>query len=244
MKKLILMVILTASCAAQGIGGKAGIGGNAGMGGGFVASVAIAFDNSLTTSQTSGTTNLTYAFNADPGGTGTNKMLFVGVTAALVTPTVTYNGTSMTLLASVVYNFGVQEGYLYGLVAPASGSNNVSITVGTATAIVSTAVSYTGVKQIITPDASTTSSGSGATSGATLTLTTVADNCWTIMYVRGAGGSVIAAGSGTTLRNSGTTTNNFLDSNGPITPPGSTSLIFTLGSNQAYAAMMVSYTHA
>lgn len=237
--KLIAIFLFASSCCAQGLGGKAGMGGSAGMGGGFVASVAIAFDNSLTTTQSLTGTSLSYSYTV---GSGTNRLLLVGVTAALVTPTVTYNSVSMTLVASQVYNFGGQSGYLYALVAPATGSNTVLITVGTSTAIVSTAVSYTGVNQSTTPDASSTSFSNSASS-VTQTLTTVANNCWTILFVRTSGGT-IAAGTSTTLRNSGTTVINFLDSNAPITPPGSTSLQATFGSAVEYTAMMVSYTHA
>jgi hypothetical protein len=136
---------------------------------------------------------------------------------------VTYNGTSMTLVdKEIVSGAQSRSTYLFFLLAPTTGANNVVVSASNFTYIASGACSYTGVRQTSQPDVSTKNTASSVTS-MTTTLTTAASNCWTVMsgYHSNAVGS---AGAGTTLRateiDGGLL---MLDSNGDVT--GLTSLI-------------------
>lgn len=238
MKLAAILLFCYSSCACQGFGGKTGIGGSAGIGGGPSTAISIAFDNASTFQSVTTVTSLTYSFTV---GSGTNRMLLVGVSSNGTTApsSVTYAGSSMTLIKTQTFNFGAAAGFLYAIVSPTSGANNIVITFAGSTNITSTAASYSGVFQSTTPDAST-SNGTGGTSHV-LTLTTVANNCWTFAWSH-AGGAV-SAGTGATLRSQSGQVSGSFDSNGPITPPGSTSETINFPSSQA-VSLMVSFTHA
>lgn len=115
--------------------------------------------------------------------------------------------------------------YGYYLIAPATGSNNVVVSISSARDIRSLSVSYTGAKQSGQPDASTTNNN--GVSGITTNLTTIADNCWMISWDHSSSGAVPAAGTGITSRNSLAACERIGDSNGAITPAGSYSMQWT-----------------
>jgi len=171
--------------------------------------------------------------------TGSNTLLFVGcfATTGDVVTGITYNGVSMTQVGKVTN--GGETTYLYYLIAPASGSNTIAISWTGVSTVRGHGVSYTGCAQSGVPDANTTNSNSG--SAITTTLTTIADNCWTVLYCRAQGN--ITAGAGTTLRGSSTTSNP-LDSNSVITPAGSTSLIVNSSSSGTNGTVMASFAPA
>lgn len=209
--------------------------------------IAIAFDQA-TSQQTnvSGLTTLTYS--ATVGSSGTNRFLFVGVWCAssTATPTVNYAGSAMTMLKNQSWFFAGGRVFIFGIVAPTTGTNSVVITYAVAPSgnILSSAASYTGVLQSITPDASTGATAGAAISTSTLTLTTIANNCWTFVFAGAGNGIALSAGAGSTLRtNSGVQTGIF-DSNGPKTPAGSTSQSITLTPAGQFGGVMVSFTHA
>jgi len=117
---------------------------------------------------------------------------------------------------------------MWYLVAPATGANNIVASFSSQLYSWCTSASYTGVSQIGFPDASdSTSDASGDT--ITGTVTTTVDNCWTVMSACSANASDLAAGTGTTIRELSLIGNfewlALCDSNGAITPAGSTSLI-------------------
>ncbi len=176
----------------------------------------IEFDSTSTSSANSST--LTYSHTC----TGLNRILFVGTLGAttdLVTG-ITYNGIEMTLIGKVQTPSDRWQ-YLYYLINPATGANNIVISSSGADALVSCSTSYTGAEQFGQPDASTTNTASSATS-ITGTITTLVDNCWTVAWLHNDQG-VFTSGAGTTIRNHDNS-RAIADSNGPITPAGSTSL--------------------
>lgn len=198
--------------------------------------MAIAFDNA-STQQTTSATSLTYSYTM---GSVSNGMLFVGVwNSGPATPTVTYGGVAMILVKSVVWFFGGGLNMLFALKAPASGANNVVVTYGASQLIISSASSYSGMIQSVTPDATTSTSSSGTTT--TLTLTTIADNCWTIAYCGLGNGAVVSAGTGSTLRTGSSVQTGILDSNGVVHPAGSTSQSITIAPAAQFGAVMVSF---
>lgn len=134
--------------------------------------------------------------------TRANRILIVSVRLTATSYTsvdVTYNGVAMTSLAS---NSGAtSRNDLFGLVAPATGSNTIAITgvTTTPTSIVACALSFWNVKQFLS-GVSATSSGSGDTSSSS-SLTSTKPGAW---IVEGFGladdVSVTATGTGQTKR--------------------------------------------
>jgi hypothetical protein len=167
-----------------------------------------------------------------------------GVPVADAITGVTYNGQAMTLIGKQTSNeaSGGRYEYLFYILAPATGTHNVVISLSGSEVIYATVATYSGVKQT-TPDASTTNSAAGATS-VTTTLTTVADNCWT--FLTGRTNQTQTAGTGCTAR--GTTNGdggyNLYDSNGAVTPAGSHGMTITTASSSFYGMVMASFAPA
>jgi len=200
--------------------------------------LAIALDTSVNGGLHTGT-SLTYSHTC----TGSNLILFVGIFGDIdndYVTGVTYNGVSMTAVDKSQIP-GDRWVYLYYLIAPATGANNVVVSASNSIAIDAQSASYTGAAQSSQPDNSTVSSdGSDTLTGATVTLTSSANNCWTFMVLK-TEGSAPTAGAGTTRRQTGNNMSIF-DSNGAITPAGSTSLVAAWGEDDTYAAVMASFS--
>lgn len=201
--------------------------------------MAIARDNFLTVCPDITGTSGSFSFTC----TGSNLYLFVGimevdgVTDRLTN--VTYSGVSMTKIASIVDGINNPIS-MWGLANPSTGSNLVAYT---ANSILFEGrffpVSYSGASGGL--DNSTTNSGTSA-SPYTTTLTTIADNCWTYLIVRGA--VAVTAGTGSTFLSSdsgsdGRFTNSY-DSSGPLTPAGSQSMSVTHAAVNFCESIMVS----
>lgn len=185
-------------------------------------------------------------------GSGSNRLLVVGVEGDLIAGdtsdpiSVTYAGVNMTFIA---HDITVIRGiYLYYLLNPASGANNVVITFGGSHFILGTAADYTGVKQSAQPDASATATkGVDSNSFLTGTITTVADNCWAANFVGLQGPSGPAtAGAGETRRAFDGTfaTYAYFDSNGAVTPAGSYSMTTNESSATEMHLIMASFSPA
>jgi hypothetical protein len=197
----------------------------------------IAFDVSNKAGNNDGTSTLTFAHTCS----GTNRILFVDVACNDSTNTctgVTYNGVSMTQVPGSSILVVSTRHYLFYLINPAAGANNVVATMSNST-LWKTAVSasYTGVSQTGFPDASGTGSQASSPSF-TESLTTVADNSWLVWAFGNAQGT---AGSNTTVRNQDALQfgNGFADTNGAQTPPGSKSMNVT-GSSSTWGGIMIS----
>ena len=193
------------------------------------------------TDQKDGSTGTSWTFAHSCSGS--NRILFVSLTiysgSDLVTG-ITYNGVAMTRVATVQSIDGDQRQYLYYLVAPATGSNNVVVSASSSVFMAGGAISYTGAKQTGQPDANTTGT-TGQGSSSTATLSSVANNCWMVVgwgnnggygysssvtngYLR-VGRTSAGAGGGTAI----------VDSNAVITPAGSLAItVSTASSNQKW----------
>ena len=151
----------------------------------------------------------------------------------------TYGGNTMTLITSPADPV-VTVGYIYYLANPPAGAQTVGLTRASGVDnLWAYSLTYTGTATSGIPDASTT--GSGTAASLTGTLTTIADNAWTLLvcYMDNAG---IAAGTGSTQRGTtqGTVSAVF-DSNGALTPPGSKSMSVTASSGSNFNYVMVSF---
>ena len=176
---------------------------------------------------------------------GNDRILFVYAVAydspdGDVLTGITYGGVAMTPIDKKGMQATVM-GYLYYLINPATDENDVIVSSSSADYLQAGAVSYTGAKQSGQPDASTTALSTDTS--VTTTLTTVADNSWTVIGSHQATG----VGAGTTKRVdiSPTITEAVIaDSNGAITPAGSTSLVTTFTSSASQARVMASFAPA
>lgn len=176
--------------------------------------MAIAFDAS-TDGGTANATTLTWAHTC----TGTNLILFVTATTNGATVTgITYNGVAMTSAGNVAT--GSNHSYLYYLIAPATGANNVVVTLSGSANVSGASASYTSVFQGALDSA--TSDSNAASTSITVSTTTVNDNAW-LVSGGSTSASVASAGSNTTVRQS--TSSIFhpylTDSNASQTPAGS-----------------------
>jgi hypothetical protein len=185
--------------------------------------------------------------------TGSNLVLIVGVNVCVSVPnsnadcsSVTYNGVNLTLLGSKRSN-GIVQASLWYLLNPATGSNAISIDFsGTDARSDAGAVSWTGVAQSSQPDA--VAGNTGSSTNPSLTVTTVADNCWVIGVECSAGTPTVTAGL--TSRQSLSTGNTILsrgnlqDTNGVKTPAGDQTVNWTVALSGwgAQAASFAPYT--
>lgn len=204
--------------------------------------MAIAFDTSTQSSTVSTGTTITLSHTC----TGTNGILFVGVSGIIgdVLSGVTYGGVAMTQTAKLQVPAD-RYVYLYHLVNPATGANDI---VATNTITLNNAfifgASYTGAKQTGQPDATNTNSAVAATTLAT-SVTTVADNCW-VVGMFGSSNVVFSAGTGVTERQNKTAGLASLigDSNAAKTPAGSYSMTVNCTGSANMAALLASFAPA
>lgn len=201
--------------------------------------MAIAVDE--TSFGSSGTTSTTVSHTVS----GSERILIVGLgdqdsSEANVTG-VTYNGVAMTKIDAAMTGSDPTWTHLYGLLAPATGTHDIVASRTAASDMMFlVAASYTGVSQATAIGSLTKTEGGGnAATSFSGTLSTSADNSWTVLacYNRGQGES---AGAGTFQRVNGGNVTNMFDSNGPITPAGSTSLNVNQNSNN-YGYVMVAF---
>lgn len=198
---------------------------------------AIAFDSVLSTvNHASPSTSVTDSFTNTAGDTIVTGV--VARDAGDVVTTCTYNAVSLSLVKKQQENAAPTYAYAFGKVAPATGAHNIVTSfTGSPSGVRVGAVSYSGTNQSSFPDASTTYTGT-ATSFSN-SLTTVADNCWVVIWVWNESGNNVA-GTGSTLR--GTSANPaFLDSNAAVHPAGSYNMAVTWGGGSTgFAAIMLS----
>jgi hypothetical protein len=209
-------------------------------------SAGIAFDAASSASSSgSGSASLTWSHTVSVSGT--NRILIVGVSvkSGSTVTGVSYAGVSFSAISNPIVvgnNAGNARVELWQLVAPATGANNVIVTLSASARFVGGAVSLTGVNQTNPIDASNSASGSSATPS--ITITTIANNAWVVDTIAsspptsganptggqtqqwnvatgGAGSAVQILGAGSTL--------------GPITPSGAVVESWSLGGSSSWA---------
>ena len=198
--------------------------------------MAIAFSTFVDLGNNAGsTTSLTAACNSG-AGSGLNRLLVVSIGTDLNTASagtdfdditsVTYAGLAMTLAAKIVDHASADPKtprflYLYYLVNPKPGSNNVVISCANTHYILAVAAVYTGVRPQSPIDVTNTDEVFNSTAE-TSSIASSIFNCWAILtnspYTLTTL-AAITAGSGLTLRGVGAPNNfpSIFDSNGTIT---------------------------
>lgn len=200
----------------------------------------IRLGNSLFVGDNGGTTGTT-AFTC----TGPNRILLVGVQNFQNTGTtdrttgVTYAGVALTLITNVQVPTltGYWNSFWY-LANPASGTNNVVVTLSSNVLVFDTNIAFfNGVD----PTAPINVSGTATTSaGTTLTktLTTTVGNCMNVGNFMASGQNMTAGAN--TREISGTVNKKMFDSGFVINPVGNTTLTITTGSNDNMCMVMAS----
>lgn len=165
--------------------------------------------------------------------TGANRYLIVGISMLSVggssVSSITYNGVALSLIDARASVSGAVRAELWGLVAPATGSNTIVVTLSTSLDSIGGAVSSTGVHQSSplegAADASATNVGAA---DATVNVVTVADNDWCVDVVA-TSDTAITVGAGQTSRNNvtGTLGSGAMSTEGPKTPAGTVTMSWT-----------------
>lgn len=209
--------------------------------------MAIAYDNSnfgIFTDHASTTDTISLSV-----GSGSDRILFVTVSIYNGTPTtvsgITYAGVSMTQINTQLFSTNYRQ-YLFYLVAPATGSNNIVVTYPNSTYQTRTsiaAVSYSGASQTSQPD-SYNSATNASTTSLTATTTVVNSDCWLVTGAMGLRNN-LAGGTGTTLRTATNATVSawIFDSNGTV-GTGSQSLIVTQSTAGPMGLLIASFKPA
>lgn len=186
--------------------------------------MAIVRDATSSNASAVGATSNTFAHTC----TGANRILIVSTyVGGSQNVTVTYAGVSMTEIGTpTTVNTRVEQ--LWYLIAPATGANNIVVSWSSSAVYGATAVSYTGTKQSVQPDATgAASTGTGASISSATTV--VASDCWLVGGYYDDGGSgagAPTAGASTTLvvtTNTANANTAIFDSNGTVAT-GSVSL--------------------
>lgn len=200
------------------------------------ANAAIAFDAANQQAVTAGTASITFSLT----NSATTPGLMIGVTVQNtggLTGAPTYNGVSSTLIDSQ-QDSGITVVYLYYLINPASGANNLSVTRNTTTnSMYLFGVTYYDFAQSSPIDTSTKGTTGDPMTG---TVTTTVDNCWTFMNAYD-GNQALSASTGSTLRGSTLQSNagGVFDSNGPKTPAGMTSMAVNVATGGSATAFVM-----
>jgi hypothetical protein len=141
----------------------------------------------------------------------------------------TYGGVATTLVGKQLPDpSGSRWQYLFGLIAPATGANNVVISAsGTCDFIIAVSADYSGVYQSLQPDASAVNQLAAGSTSLTSSVTTVADNDWVVLGHQGYfSNQAPSAGTGATRRIYDATFGAvaIFDSGGVVHPAGSYSM--------------------
>jgi len=161
--------------------------------------MAIAIDTSTSTATG---TSATVTANGHTC-TGSDLILFCGISirsTRTITVAPTYNGATMTLAGTTSGTSGITN-RLYYLLNPTTGSSIAVVATQSASDNFAVAtISYSGVNQTGQPDA-TSSGGPTTTTAYSQSVTSVADNCFAVLWGDGNGGAALTAGANTTIIN-------------------------------------------
>lgn len=165
--------------------------------------------------------------------TGSNRHLLVGISMLSVAGSsvsgITYNGVAMTFLGAKASVSGAIRVELWGLVAPATGTNAIAVTLSASLDSVGGAISTTGVHQTSPTEAFNSASATNVgAADATVDVTTVADNDWVLDAVATSDTTITVTGTQTQRSNvSGALGSGATGSQGPKTPPGTVTSAWT-----------------
>lgn len=212
--------------------------------------MAIAFDAAGVVTSEKTSSPFTWSHTV---GNGDNRFIVVGViiyksfSGIPSISAVTCGGVAMTHAKTESSSHDITS--IWVLKNPASGANTISVTASNVSYALGASASYTGCDQVSAADAIAGTHGSG-TGDKSVTVTTVADNCWCFAVGSRSIGS-FAGDPPTALQASrasytggtfGYVNIRIEDSNGPKTPAGNVSMGFNIGSDSVtYSISAISF---
>ncbi len=191
--------------------------------------------------------NYTAAFTATGG-----NLLIVGIAGDATTAygggahnditSVTYAGATMTGASSYTTDGSEQRfTYLYYLLNPATGSNNIVVNTTNIHYIFLDAAVYSGAASVA-PGSADATIDTGNNDAFASTTTTTQDRAWAIMYAFNEGNGTTptcSAGATTRTTDAAFATFEICDSNGPVTPPQTYSMTSTIAGALARATHLL-----
>lgn len=202
----------------------------------------IAFDAS-SHSASSGSSTLQWSHAC----TGSNRVLVVAVDTGAggddTVTGVTYDGVALTQVVKRQNQYaGHPYGYLYILINPGAGTNNIVVTTTGTPDLNGLAASYTGCDQTTQPDASIYHDDNAVTT-ITTQITSVIDNCWGVLFCDDRSNNTSSASTNTTKRETCTEIGRSLfDTNGVIHPAGLFSMVITTSGSFQGATLALTLT--
>ena len=163
---------------------------------------------------------------------GSNRFLSVDIAVLSVLGTtvtgITYNSIALSFLGSKTSGTGSDRIETWGLIAPATGSNTIAVTLSASVASSGVAVSYTGVHQTSPTEGFNSNEGTngGSPADATVDITSVANNCW-IHAAVATNDTTITANQTTRNNVSGALGSGADEDFGPQTPAGTKTMSYT-----------------
>jgi len=174
--------------------------------------------------------------------TGANLDLLVGVgmlsVAGSNVQSVTYKGVDMAFVDAKASLTGAIRAEMWQLVGPPTGTNAVIVTLSAALDSGAGAVSLTGVNQALPSEANNEAQATNVgAADATVAVTTVADNDWTVDICATDDTAITIGGTNTSRANvTGTLGSAAMGTDGPKTPAGSVTMSWTnVGALQTWA---------
>jgi hypothetical protein len=205
----------------------------------------ITYDNAADGGNNSGATaSLSYSYTV---GSGANRLLLVnliGDTSADDIQSVTYGGAQMLLIGKLRAPSNNWQ-YVYYLLNPSSGSNNIVVTAGSSHYLISEAASWYNVKQTSQPDASSTNTAAVAATSVTTSLTTVAagslvvQGLWSYGHL-GAGTGAVPIIIDAAIGGAGI----FASGGSPVSPAGNVNMTTISDGTQSTGVIMASFAPA
>lgn len=198
--------------------------------------MAIAFDTAGVSAGSTGTSESTTYVT-----TGANPAIVVGVIgnfgAVDGIVTMTYGGASVSQIFKNPFGVGDDRNdYLFYLSGFTAGSKTLTANSTISQFMKMYISSYNGVANTGgTPNASNNSANQSASTDYTVSVTTVADNCWVAGFFNDNGGSIDSSGANTMFRSAASTSGRGMaDSNAAVTPVGSRTLHITSDTSNAH----------
>lgn len=198
----------------------------------------VVFDNATTSGYEAALS--TYSWSHRVGTGITNRALIVGVSifATGSVTGVTYNGVAMTFVRSDTN--GIYRSEIWQLVAPATGSNTVAVTLNASLTSIANAQSYANVDQTTPIDANNGANGTNTPAAGSVTPVTAKTRVVANLAAASASGVTSATGQAPRTNNSGAIGTGASDDKGIIDVAASTTLTWNgLGVTDSWGVSLV-----
>jgi len=182
----------------------------------------INFDTASNSAYQAALSTYNWSHTVNPWFASRYLIVNVSILASGTVSSITYNSVNLTKIRSDVN--GVYTNELWGLVAPATGTKTITVTLSASLTSISSAASYFYVHQTSPIEANNGSNGTG--NPASTTVTTVADRDLVVagLTTQTASGVTDATTQDNRTNNTGVLGSGYLSDRGIKTPAGSTAI--------------------